>query len=126
ESIQDDEASLLAALDGQRLRNGAGQEVLVRTQGGGGRPAGVGPAAALLHDLVAPNVAFLLFLLGVAGIVYEIVHPGIGVGGVAGALSLIVALLMFQALPVQLGGLALIPLRLGLVARGPQRGRPRL
>jgi membrane-bound serine protease (ClpP class) len=114
ESIQDDEASLLAALDGQRLRNGAGQEVLVRTQGAPVRTAGLGPAAALLHDLVDPNVAFLLFLLGVAGIVYEIVHPGIGVGGVAGALSLIVALLMFQALPVQLGGLALIVLGVGL------------
>src|SRR6266542_3065198 len=76
--------------------------------------AGLSPAAALLHSLVDPNVAFLLFLLGVAGVVYEIVHPGIGVGGVAGALSLIVALLMFQALPVQLGGLALIALGVGL------------
>jgi membrane-bound serine protease (ClpP class) len=114
ESIQDDEASLLAELDGERLRNGAGEEKLVRTQGAPVRTAGLGPAAGLLHDLVDPNVAFLLFLLGVAGIVYEIVHPGIGVGGVAGALSLIVALLMFQALPVQLGGLALIALGIGL------------
>jgi membrane-bound serine protease (ClpP class) len=114
ESVQDSEASLLAELDGKRLRNGAGEEVLVRTQGAPVRTAGLGPAAGLLHDLVDPNVAFLLFLLGVAGIVYEIVHPGIGVGGVAGALSLIVALLMFQALPVQLGGLALIALGIGL------------
>jgi len=114
ESIQDDEASLLAALDGKSLRNGTGQEVPVRTQGAPVRIAGLGPAAGLLHDLVDPNVAFLLFLLGVAGIVYEIVHPGIGVGGVAGALSLIVGLLMFQALPVQLGGLALIALGIGL------------
>jgi membrane-bound serine protease (ClpP class) len=114
ESVQDSEASLLAELDGKRLRNGAGEEVLVRTQGAPVRTAALGPAAGLLHDLVDPNVAFLLFLLGVAGIVYEIVHPGIGVGGVAGALSLIVALLMFQALPVQLGGLALIALGIGL------------
>jgi membrane-bound serine protease (ClpP class) len=114
ESIQEDLPSLLAELDGKRLVSGTGQEVLVRTQGAPVRTAGIGPAAALLHDLVDPNVAFLLFLLGVAGIVYEIVHPGIGVGGVAGALSLIVALLMFQALPVQLGGLALIVLGVGL------------
>jgi membrane-bound serine protease (ClpP class) len=114
ESVQDSEASLLAELDGKRLRNGAGEEILVRTQGAPVRTAGLGPAAGLLHDLVDPNVAFLLFLLGVAGIVYEIVHPGLGVGGVAGALSLIVALLMFQALPVQLGGLALIALGVGL------------
>jgi membrane-bound serine protease (ClpP class) len=114
ESVQDSEASLLAELDGERLRNGAGEEILVRTQGAPVRTAELGPAAGLLHDLVDPNVAFLLFLLGVAGIVYEIVHPGLGVGGVAGALSLIVALLMFQALPVQLGGLALIALGIGL------------
>jgi membrane-bound serine protease (ClpP class) len=114
ESVQDSEASLLAELDGKHLRNGAGEEVLVRTQGAPVHTTALGPAAGLLHDLVDPNVAFLLFLLGVAGIVYEIVHPGIGVGGVAGALSLIVALLMFQALPVQLGGLALIALGIGL------------
>jgi membrane-bound serine protease (ClpP class) len=114
ESAQDDEAALLAELDGKRLRAGTGQEVVVRTEGAPVRTAGLGPAAALLHNLVDPNVAFLLFLLGVAGIVYEIVHPGIGVGGVAGALSLIIGLLMFQALPVQLGGLALIALGVGL------------
>ncbi|HEY2958169.1 MAG TPA: nodulation protein NfeD [Actinomycetota bacterium] len=113
-SVQNDEAAFLHALDGRLLSNGSGQWLLVRTKGAPVEDAGLGPAAALLHSLVDPNVAFLLFLLGVAGIVYEIVHPGIGVGGVAGAISLIVALLMFQALPVQLGGLALIALGVGL------------
>jgi len=64
--------------------------------------------------LVDPNIAFLLFLLGIAGLVYEVLHPGLGVGGVAGALALIVALLEFQALPVQLGGLALLMLGVSL------------
>jgi membrane-bound serine protease (ClpP class) len=114
DSKQNDETAFLSALDGRLLRNGPGQQVLVHTKGAPVEDAGLGPAAALLHSLVDPNVAFLLFLFGVAGIVYEIVHPGIGVGGVAGALSLIVALLMFQALPVQLGGLALIALGIGL------------
>lgn len=118
ESKQESEAAFLNKLDGMLLRTGpdpeVGKEVLVHTKGAPVVDAGLGPAAALLHSLVDPNVAFLLFLLGVAGIVYEIVHPGIGVGGVAGALSLIVALLMFQALPVQLGGLALIALGVGL------------
>ena len=114
ESVQPDEATFLKAIDGKVLHNGTDPGVLVRTGGAPVETAGLSPAAALLHDLVDPNVAFLLFLLGVAGIVYEIVHPGIGVGGVAGALSLIVALLMFQALPVQLGGLVLIALGVGL------------
>src|SRR6266545_3430345 len=114
ESVQNDEAAFLKAIDGKVLRNGTDPGVLVHTKGAAVETAGLSPAAALLHSLVDPNVAFLLFLLGVAGVVYEIVHPGIGVGGVAGALSLIVALLMFQALPVQLGGLALIALGVGL------------
>jgi membrane-bound serine protease (ClpP class) len=114
DSVQTDELALLDAIDGKVLHNGTRPGVLVRTKGAPVEDAGLGPAAALLHSLVDPNVAFLLFLLGVAGIVYEIVHPGIGVGGVAGAISLIVALLMFQALPVQLGGLALIALGVGL------------
>jgi len=114
ESMQNDEAAFLNVIDGKVLHNGTSPGVLVRTRGAPVETAGLSPAAALLHSLVDPNVAFLLFLLGVAGVVYEIVHPGIGVGGVGGAISLIVALLMFQALPVQLGGLVLIALGVGL------------
>ncbi len=108
------EAALLDALDGKTLKFGAGRSATVHTLGAPVRTAGLGPAMLLLHRLVDPNIAFLLFLLGVAGIVYEVVHPGIGVGGVGGALALIVALLEFQALPVELGGLVLIALGIAL------------
>ena len=113
EGIHADEAGLLAALDGLNLTYGANRSAVVRTRDAPVRTVGPDPAL-LLHRLVDPNVAFLLFLLGIAGIVYEIIHPGLGVGGVAGALALILALLEFQALPVQLGGLALLVLGVAL------------
>jgi len=114
EGIYVDEAELLAALDGRTLTYGANRSAIVHTRGATVRTVGLDPALLLLHRLVDPNVAFLLFLLGIAGLVYEVVHPGLGVGGVAGALALIVALLEFQALPVQLGGLALLVLGITL------------
>ncbi len=114
EGIHADEAGLLAALDGRNLTYGANRSAVVRTRDAPVRTVGPDPALLLLHRLVDPNVAFLLFLLGIAGIVYEIIHPGLGVGGVAGALALVLALLEFQALPVQLGGLTLLVLGVAL------------
>jgi len=114
EGVYADEAELLAVLDGRNLAYGANRSAVVRTRGATVRTVGLDPALLLLHRLVDPNIAFLLFLLGIAGLVYEVVHPGLGVGGVAGALALIVALLEFQALPVQLGGLALLVLGITL------------
>jgi membrane-bound serine protease (ClpP class) len=108
EDIHPDEADLLAALDGLNLPYGTNRSALVHTRGAPVRTVGLDPALLLLHRLIDPNVAFLLFMFGVAGLVYEVVHPGLGVSGVAGTLALIVALLQFQALPVQLGGIALL------------------
>jgi membrane-bound serine protease (ClpP class) len=47
---------------------------------------------AVLHGAVDPNIAFLLFVLGLAGIVFEILHPGISIPGILGGLSFLVSL----------------------------------
>jgi membrane-bound serine protease (ClpP class) len=62
----------------------------------------------LLHALVNPNVAFLLMLIGIYGLLFELQSPGLGLAGGAGAISLLLALYAFQALPVSYVGLALI------------------
>jgi membrane-bound serine protease (ClpP class) len=55
-----------------------------------------------------PNVAYILILLGVYGLIYELANPGFFLPGVAGGISLLLALYAFQILPVNYTGLALI------------------
>src|SRR2546423_10721763 len=62
----------------------------------------------LLNTLIDPNVLSLLFLAGIAGIGYEIFHPGIVLPGALGAVALITALFGFSVLPIAWSGLALI------------------
>ncbi len=69
----------------------------------------------LLEVLAQPELAYLLFLLGVAGIAFEFSHPGFVVPGVAGALSFILALYAFTILPVNMTGLLLLLLGVSLM-----------
>ncbi len=61
-----------------------------------------------LNVLSDPNIAYLLFLLGMAGIFFEIQNPGAIVPGVLGGISMILALYSMQTLPVNYAGLLLI------------------
>ncbi len=54
-----------------------------------------------------PNVAFVLFVAGCAGLVIELVNPSI-LAGVAGVLFLLLAFIGFGSLPLNVGGLLLI------------------
>jgi membrane-bound serine protease (ClpP class) len=66
------------------------------------------PGLGLLGSLVDPNIAFLLFLAGLAGLIFEALHPGLSVPGILGVLALVLALVMFEMLPVTIAGLVLI------------------
>jgi membrane-bound serine protease (ClpP class) len=63
---------------------------------------------SLLHRVSDPNIAYLLFLIGIYGIILELSNPGAILPGVVGGISLILALWSFQALSVSATGLALI------------------
>src|SRR2546423_8346907 len=62
----------------------------------------------LLNTLIDPNILSLLFLAGIAGIGYEIFHPGIVLPGALGGVALLTALFGFSVLPISWAGLALI------------------
>jgi len=62
----------------------------------------------LLSILTNPNVAYILMLLGVYGLFFELSNPGSVFPGVLGAISLLLALYAFQVLPVNYAGVALI------------------
>lgn len=64
----------------------------------------------LLSVITEPTVAYLLLLLGIYGIYFELTTPGFGVPGVAGSISLLLGMFALQMLPVSYAGVALIVL----------------
>ena len=69
----------------------------------------------LLNTLIDPNILSLLFLAGIAGIGYEIFHPGVVLPGALGAVALLTALFGFSVLPVSWAGVLLILLAVALL-----------
>src|SRR5919202_6765063 len=69
----------------------------------------------LLNTLIDPNLITLLFLAGLAGIGYEIFHPGVVLPGALGAVALVTALFGFSVLPVSWAGFALLLLGVALL-----------
>jgi len=64
----------------------------------------------VLKTISDPNIAYILMMIGLAGLYFELSHPGTIFPGVIGAISLILAFFSFQALPVNYAGLILIAL----------------
>jgi membrane-bound serine protease (ClpP class) len=71
--------------------------------------------ARLLNVLIDPNILTLLFLAGLAGIGFEIFHPGVVLPGALGAVALLTSLFGFSILPISWAGLALLLLGVGLL-----------
>jgi membrane-bound serine protease (ClpP class) len=64
----------------------------------------------ILRLISDPNISYILFMIGLAGLYFELSNPGVIFPGVIGAISLILAFYSFQALPVNYAGLILIVL----------------
>ena len=66
----------------------------------------------VLKTISDPNIAYILMMIGIAGIYFELSHPGAIFPGVIGAISLVLAFFAFQTLPVNYAGILLILLAL--------------
>ena len=68
-----------------------------------------------LSTLIDPNIVSLLFLAGLAGLGFELFHPGAVIPGAFGAICMVVALFGFSVLPLSWAGLALVLLGVALL-----------
>ena len=98
---------LLDKLDGMKLQRNGG-EVVIRTKGVPLQEREMNPVEKLLHTIANPNIAYILLLFGVLGLIYEFHTPGMGFPGVVGMICLILAFFSLQVLPINLAGLLLI------------------
>jgi membrane-bound serine protease (ClpP class) len=64
----------------------------------------------VLRLISDPNIAYILMMIGLAGLYFELAHPGAIFPGVIGGISLILAFYSFQTLPVNYAGVLLIAL----------------
>jgi membrane-bound serine protease (ClpP class) len=69
----------------------------------------------LLAAITNPNVAYILMLVGLYGLILEFSHPGAVLPGAVGAISLMLALYAFQVLPINYAGLGLLLLGIALM-----------
>lgn len=68
----------------------------------------------LLKIISNPNIAYILFILGFYGLIFEITHPGAIIPGLLGALFLVLAFFAFQTLPINYTGVGLIILGIAM------------
>lgn len=105
--LADDVRDLLTQIDGEVVDTPAGS-VTLDTENAALETRTLGPVANFLHGLLNPDLAFVLFYVGIALILIEFVTPGLTVPGIIGALSLVASFTAFGMLAVQLVGLILL------------------
>jgi membrane-bound serine protease (ClpP class) len=106
--------ALLRQLDGYKTKDGQ-RPFTLHLAGATLTNTSPGFLTRLLNTVIDPNIIGLLFLAGLAGIGYEIFHPGIVLPGALGAVCLLTALFGFSVLPLSWAGLALVALGVGLL-----------
>ena len=100
---------LLQKIDGKEIRVSGGK-VTLKTADLKKTYFRPGWRDRVLKTISDPNIAYILMMIGLAGLYFELSHPGAIFPGVIGAISLILAFFSFQTLPVNYAGLILIAL----------------
>ncbi|HEU4949804.1 MAG TPA: nodulation protein NfeD [Candidatus Deferrimicrobiaceae bacterium] len=102
-------ADLLARIDGKEIRKGEAAVVL-RTKGIRTVRVPMGIRHRILSSLADPNIAYILMMIGIYGIFFELSNPGAVFPGVVGGISLILGFYSLQTLSANYAGFLLIAL----------------
>jgi len=105
--IADDSDELLKKLEGYKyIRNG--KALIFSSEGATLFPVEMNWRQRVLNSIGNPNVAYLLMMLGILGIFFEISQPGVILPGVIGAIAILLAFFALSTLPVNYVGVLLI------------------
>lgn len=105
---------LLAQLDGVPIATASGS-VTLSADTITLRPVSPDWRTRFLQVVTNPSVAYILLLVGIYGLIFELSNPGIGAGGIIGGICLFTALYALQLLPISYSALGLLLFGLGLM-----------
>jgi membrane-bound serine protease (ClpP class) len=105
--LASDVDDLLAQIDGRTVVTAAGE---IRLEAKGARLIEIKPhwKMQVMSVIADPNVALILLMIGIYGILFEFWSPGAIAPGVIGGISLLMALTALSVLPVNYAGFALL------------------
>jgi membrane-bound serine protease (ClpP class) len=106
--------NVLDQADGLRVSAG-GEDIVLETRGIAIEHVEPDWRTRLLSAITNPNVALILMMIGIYGLIFEFMNPGALYPGTIGAISLMVGLYSLAALPVNIAGVGLIVLGLALM-----------
>jgi len=112
--IASDIPDLLRAIDG-RMATVNGKPKRLNTAGLEVETLSPGWRTRFLGVITDPNIAFILLMIGLYGLIFEFLNPGMVAPGVVGGISLLVALFALTLLPIDYAGAALVALGVGLM-----------
>ena len=108
EVIARDVPDLVAQLDGRTVRRLGKKEDVLKLKDARIESREMSGLEKVLGVVSHPNVAYILFLLGLVGLYFEMSSPGAVLPGIVGGIALLLALYAFSVLPVNFAGIALI------------------
>lgn len=106
-----DRADLLQQLEGRKIMKG-GSELTLQLREAKVTTAEMTRVERIRNVISNPNVAYVLLMLGMLGIFFELSNPGAILPGTIGGISLLLAFFAFQTLPVNYAGILLMLLAL--------------
>ena len=114
DAVISDTQGIIDRYDGKEIRRFDDRTVTLQLRGSSVQAFEMTGRQRILSRVLDPNLALILALAGLLGLYVEITHPGLILPGVAGSISLILALFAFNMLPVNWAGAALILLAIVL------------
>ena len=112
--VADSVPDLLAKIDGRTVKTASGN-VTLATKDAPVKLIEVGFRDRFLALITDPNIAYILMMVVMLGIFFELQNPGVTLPGVIGGISLILAFFAFQSLPINWAGVLLILFGVGLL-----------
>ena len=105
--IASNDRDLLNQVDGKLIKRDSATSIL-HTRGAVIQTLEMGFTEKLLNIISDPDIAYILLMLGLLGLLFELFNPGIIFPGIIGFISLVLAFYALNTLPVNYAGLALI------------------